>query len=303
MKHRADSDIFMTAILDTIDATAYNCLPVSNPHSERSRSKKIVPGWSEFVKPFRDKAFFWSQVWKSAGRPLNCQLHSIMKRSSNLYHFHVRKNKKSEDIIKKNKLLDACINGNGDVFAEIKNIRQHSPAVATTMDGVKDDIPNHFKGIYENLYNSVNDIEDMVELNDQVEDSINHLELYQVNKVTPDVVKEAAKNLRDHKTDPVFSFTSDCIKNGTDSLSELLALAIQSFLIHGHITMFLLLATLIPLIKDKLASINSSKNYRSIALSSLILKLIDWIILILFGDSLGLDELQFAYQPGCSTTM
>ena len=147
--HRADSDIFMTAILDTIDATAYNCLPVSNPHSERSRSKKIVPGLSEFVKPFRDKAFFWSQVWKSAGRPLNCQLHSIMKRSRNLYHFHVRKNKKSEDIIKKNKLLDACINGNGDVFAEIKKIRQHSPAVATTMDGVKDDIPNHFKGIFE----------------------------------------------------------------------------------------------------------------------------------------------------------
>ena len=73
--------------------------------------------------------------------------------------------------------------------------------------------------------------------------------------------------------------------------------------IHGHITLFLLMATLIPLIKDKLASINSSKNYRSIALSSLVLKLIDWIILILFGTSLGLDELQFSYQPGCSTTM
>ena len=117
------------------------------------------------------------------------------------------------------------------------------------------------------------------------------------------MVKEAAKNLSDDKTDPVFSFSSDCIKNGTDMLFELLTLAIQNFLIHGHITMFLLMATLIPLIKDKLASINSSKNYRSIALSSLILKLIDWIILILFGDSLGLDELQFAYQPGCSTTM
>ena len=33
------------------------------------------------------------------------------------------------------------------------------------------------------------------------------------------------------------------------------------------------------------------------------LKLIDWIILLLFGVTLGLDDLQFAYQPGCSTTM
>ena len=143
----------------------------------------------------------------------------------------------------------------------------------------------------------------MIELKEQVEDSINNSQLYEVYKVTPDVVKQAAKNLRDDKTDPVFSFSSDCIKNGTDRLFELLALAIQSFLIHGHITMFLLLATLIPLVKDKLSSINSSKNYRSIALSSLVSKLIDWIILTLFGTSLGLDELQFAYQPGCSTTM
>jgi hypothetical protein len=78
---------------------------------------------------------------------------------------------------------------------------------------------------------------------------------------------------------------------------------IKSFLIHGKVTFFLLLATLVPLIKDKLGSINDSKNYRSIAMSSLILKLLDWIILLLFGSSLGVDQLQFAYQPGSSTTM
>ena len=36
---------------------------------------------------------------------------------------------------------------------------------------------------------------------------------------------------------------------------------------------------------------------------SLILKLLDWIILLLFGSSLGVDDLQFAYQPGSSTSM
>ena len=48
---------------------------------------------------------------------------------------------------------------------------------------------------------------------------------------------------------------------------------------------------------------SSSKNYRSIALSSQILKLFDWIVLLLFVESLGVDQLQFAYQPGASTTM
>ena len=79
--------------------------------------------------------------------------------------------------------------------------------------------------------------------------------------------------------------------------------SISGFLIHGHITLFLLLATLLPIIKNKLGRIDVSTNYRSIALSSLVLKLIDWIILLLFGTTLGLDDLQFAYQAGSSTTM
>ena len=36
---------------------------------------------------------------------------------------------------------------------------------------------------------------------------------------------------------------------------------------------------------------------------SLVLKLLDWVILLLFGESLGVDQLQFAYQEGASTTM
>ena len=127
--------------------------------------------------------------------------------------------------------------------------------------------------------------------------------LQDVDKVTPDIIKKAAKNLNDSKTDPNCAFNSDCLKNGTEQLFINLTLAIKSFVIHGHITFFLLLATLVPIVKDKLASINSSKNYRSIAISSLILKLFDWVIIILFGVTIGVDDLQFAYQPGVSGNM
>ena len=64
-------------------------------------------------------------------------------------------------------------------------------------------------------------------LNEYVETNINNAEMHEVNKVTPDVIEEAAQNLKDDKTDPVYSYSSDCLKNGTDRL-----FAIQSFLIH-----------------------------------------------------------------------
>ena len=47
----------------------------------------------------------------------------------------------------------------------------------------------------------------------------------------------------------------------------------------------------------------SSDNYCSIAISSLILKIFDWVLIILSGDKLQLDDLQFGYQESCSTNM
>ena len=130
-------------------------------------------------------------------------------------------------------------------------------------------------------------------LANSIDDAVNISHIGDVNRVIADIVK----------SDSIYSFSSDSMKHGPDPLFDKLAVAIRCYLIHGHVTVFLLLATLFPIIKDKLGRVDSSKNYRSIALSSLVLKLIDWIILLLFGISLGLDDLQFAYQPGASTTM
>ena len=43
--------------------------------------------------------------------------------------------------------------------------------------------------------------------------------------------------------------------------------------------------------------------YRSAAMSSILLNILDWVIIKLDGDHLGLNDLQFAYQADCSTTM
>ena len=77
----------------------------------------------------------------------------------------------------------------------------------------------------------------------------------------------------------------------------------QLFLIHSHVSLHLLLAILVPIVKYKLGTISSSKNYRSIAISSLILKIFDWLVILLFGATFGLDDLQFSYQAGCSASM
>ena len=64
-----------------------------------------------------------------------------------------------------------------------------------------------------------------------------------------------------------------------------------------------MLSNLIPIVKDKLSDITSSKNYRSIAISSLVMKIFDWVIILAYNQQLHLDDLQFSYQPNVSNSM
>ena len=90
------------------------------------------------VKPYKDEAYFWHQTWKSQGKPINTDLHNKMKQTRNKYHLEYKKCIKAEEKVKKNKLLEACITGNGNLFQEIKSLRQGRTIVATSMDGVND---------------------------------------------------------------------------------------------------------------------------------------------------------------------
>ena len=218
VKHCEAVDTFMANILHSVQNAAFEDLPVVN--NNELKRKNVVPGWSAEVKPFRDTAYFWSQIWKSAGRPLNNELHRIMKRTRNIYHFQARKCKQGEEYIKRSKLLDACVNGSEDIFSEIKKLRGCVPITASALDSIKDDIPGHFQTNYSELYNSVDDKVELSNLAKSVDEAVNQNHINDVNKVTPEVVQEAAKQLKDNKSDPVYSFSSDSIKNGPEVLFD-----------------------------------------------------------------------------------
>ena len=300
--HKQDLDKYILELLEIVQQAAEASLPTPGT-GQANPDKKSIPGWSEAVKPHRDQAYFWHQVWQSCGRPQNSEIHKIMKKTRNKYHYEYKKCRKAKERIQKSKLLEACMGGGGDLFTELKKLRQTRNVVATSMDGVSENIGEHFKEKYEKLYNSAEDGVELLKVQSEVEDMVDAHSITDILKVTPKIIKEAAQKLKPGKSDPVFSFSTDCFKHAPESLFHHLSLIIQSCLVHCHVTQILLLATLVPLIKDKLGPVNISKNYRSIAISSILLKLFDWVFIILFGTNFALNDFQFAYQAGCSTTM
>ena len=301
-EHLEAIDWFTAEVMEAIQTAAETALPCPRPGGGKDKLK-VTPGFNENVKPFKEKAYFWHQVWKSAGCPMNTELHSIMKKSRNKYHMEYKKCQKSEQTIKKSKLLDACLNGNGELFKEIKSMRRCKPKVADSIDGVHENLPDYFSNIYKELYNSVDDAEEVKLISEEIESNLKQRNIEDIDKVTSEEVKKAAKKLKPGKSDPIFSFSSDCLKSSSNILHEYTATMIRSFLMHGYIPQFMLISTLVPIVKDKLASINVSKNYRSVWITSLLLKQFDWITISLYGDRMGFHDLQFGYQAGTSAPM
>ena len=128
-------------ILNMINNCSYNNLYIKK--SSNSDHHRKIPGWTELVKPYSDKAKFWHQVWLSAGKPMNTTLHTIMKRTRNIYHMQIRKVRRAENKIKSMKLLEYSLDNNCDLFEELKKMRRVNCNFPSSIDSVKTNIPQH----------------------------------------------------------------------------------------------------------------------------------------------------------------
>ena len=76
----------------------------------------------------------------------------------------------------------------------------------------------------------------------------------------------------------------------------------KRWLVHGSVTPSLLACAFSPLLKNALKDPSDTGSYRAIAGSSLLLKLFDKVVLLLWGHLLSSDSLQFGYKEKTSTT-
>ena len=74
-------------------------------------------------------------------------------------------------------------------------------------------------------------------------------------------------------------------------------MCVTGFFIHGFLPKSMMTVILIPIIKNKAGNINSVDNYRSIALASILSKLIEIIILSRIDDYLITKPNQFGFKP------
>ena len=103
------------------------------------------------------------------------------------------------------------------------------------------------------------------------------------------------------KRDGTCDFSSDYLVHGTNALYVHLSLLLNAVFIHGCAPHDFFLSTVIPLVKSRKKPLNNSSNYRSIALSSVISKLLDIVLLNNNRTPLKCSEMQYGFRQKHST--
>ena len=287
----------LTSIID--DAVSRNI-----PASSGNHSGGQVAGWNEFVKPYQDEAKFWFSIWTSYGRPQNNEIHHMMRSSKNQYHFAVRRAKKNESIIRKEKFLEQCLNNDtNSIFKDLKKSRTMVQR-PTNIDGVtgSNNIANNLKDVYSELYNSHNDKSEINEIMHRINESVLEGDISEVNKITPSLIKATINRMKSGKNDVSFDFRSDALKYGVNQLAPHISTLFKAFLTHGYLPNSLLKCSLIPIPKDPNANLCSSSNYRAIAMSALLMKLYDVAMMELVKPQEYVSQYQFGFMVKISTT-
>ena len=174
-----------------------------------------------------------------------------MKFSRNQYHCAVRRIQNSLNLIENNKLVSKL--NSPELFEEIKKTcKEKTSNITSVIDDIHGarNITEHFKNIYEQLYNEHEDFDRNLveEINDYISNDTNDANAT-ISLFTPDLVKTAVKKLKPDKCDVTGNFTSDCLKAAPDIFYEKLSSLFQFSLTHGYFSHDLLICALSPIVK------------------------------------------------------
>lgn len=308
-EHQADIQRFHDAIVSACIQAGKQSIP--NKKTSRSGRRPKVAGWSQHVEEHRQRAIFWHKLWKSNNSPREGLLADIRRSTRAKYHHALRMLKRNKDLHKANSMANAFLESNKHNFWQgVRKAKGNPQAYPNTVDNVQttSEIGELFAGKYKHLYNSVSyRDDDMTELREFITDEIVkqccHGDCDHHHSVSTVDVSNAVLHLKSGKHDGMSELFSDHILHSTEKFHSYAALLFSCMIQHGCSPCGFLTSTIIPITKNKRKSKSDSDNYRGIALSSCLGKLLDWVIILNSQDVLSTSGLQFGFKADHSTSM
>ena len=197
-----------------------------------------------------------------------------------------------------------------DYWKSVAVIRKKNYNTVPIIDNTRGDaaIADLFKDKYATLYNSVSSSSNsmkalheriQVKITSQCNTYINP-SLHTHSISITDVIK-AVNHLKSDKYNDDGILMSNNFLYGTHLLFPCIAQLFSAVLCYGFAPRLFLRSTMIPIPKEERSSASNSDHFRSIAISSILSKFLDYIIIDQQAHSLITSDHQFGFKPNSST--
>ena len=278
------------AIVDSL------CVSSRPLYKHRTKVHNAKPGWNEHVEELHAEARDAFKKWAESGKNRQGPLFENKKRTNAEFKSALRYIKRNENVMRADSLARKLQKNNlHDFWKEIKTLNNVKTSLPSNIDGVcgSEEIAQLWQKQYYELFNGVKSnpvVVDNVTFNNDV-------------IVTPAEVHEAVWKLGDNKACGHDTITAEHMKWASKKLCPLVAMCFTGLLVHAVLPATLLSVVLVPVIKDKVGKLNSSDNYRPIALASVMSKVLETVLLSRLERYIMSTDNQFGFKRKHGTDM
>ena len=297
-QHTCAIDIYYHAIIDCVNRSIEGSIPVKTVPNNQFN----VAGWNDFVQEKYDTSRAAFLEWVYCGRPRTGAVFTRMSRSRASFKLALRYCKQHEDQLR----ADACarslnLHNSKSFWNNVKKVNCNAATkYASSVGGVCGDknIASLWRDHFNNLYNSV--------ANDGSKDEFfARLRSSQCTplccNVTVQEIRAAISRQKRGKAAGPDGIAMEAFIFGNTKLLIHLSLLFNMFIMHSHITPAFMQTVIVPLVKAKCGDLTDVNNYRAIALSNSITKILESVFMSKVTAINDGDCYQFGFKAGHST--
>jgi len=305
--HCMDNDHILA--IDELYNGIVNALHVSSEplQKERSCSDKVqqVPGWNDYCKELHSLARDAFLTWRSNGSPRYGPIYEAMSKSRAQFKRVLRqcksdKNRLMCDSLAKKLLLKDTKQFWNEVNSSIGKKMKLSTITINGVTGSKNICSlwkDHFSGLL-NSSTSSKHKESVMQTLDEISKSSTRHVLFNTGDIDM-----CLKKLKKGKSAGIDRISSEHLLHASPIVCFYLSCLFNGMLIHGYLPEQLMKSTIITLVKDKKGLLCDKDNYRPIAITTAISKLLELVILEKFSEYLSSTTHQFGFKKHQSTDM
>ena len=289
-------------------------LSVHIPHTNSGVCKaKIIPGWEYETDCAREESLLACHIWIESGKPDAGIEYDNMKRCKVSYHYLLRSLKSNKDVHVKQSVSKSLFQSSKrNYWKSVVVIRKKNYNTVLAIDNIRGNaaIAELFKDKYATLYISVSYSSiSMKALHERIRgkiasqcDTCVNPSLHTHSVSITHVIK-AVNHLKSDKYNDDGILMSNNFLHGTHLLYTCIAQLFFAMLCYGFAPRLFLRSTIIPIPNEGRSSSSNFDHFRSIAISSILSNILDYIIIDQQAHSLITSDHQFGINPNSLTVL